>query len=97
MRDLRSVVFTALLILSCFIASIKGGDIIMKQETIEEKYSKLKLFIAICCGFIIMLVLYVLYNGTDVLWGLIYMPLFYGVIIGIIILIVKIKERISKR
>ena len=69
----------------------------MKQETTEEKDSKLKLFIAICCGFIIMLVLYVLYNGTDVLWGLIYMPLFYGVIIGIIILIVKIKERISKR
>ena len=69
----------------------------MKQETTEEKYSKLELFIAICCGFIIMLVLCVLYNGTDVLWGLIYMPLFYGVIIGIIILIVKIKERISKR
>ena len=69
----------------------------MKQETTEEKYSKLELFIAICCGFIVMLVLHVLYNGTDVLWGLIYMPLFYGVIIGIIILIVKIKERISKR
>ena len=69
----------------------------MKQETTEEKYSKFKLFIAICCGFIIMLVLYVLFYGTDVLWGLIYMPLFYGVIIGIIILIVKIKERISKR
>ena len=69
----------------------------MKQETTEEKYSKLKLFIAICCGFIIMLVLHVLYNGTDVLWGLIYMPLFYGVIIGIIILIVKIRKRISKR
>ena len=69
----------------------------MKQETTEEKNSKLKLFIAICCGFIVMLVLYILYNGTDVLWGLIYMPLFYGVIIGIIILIVKIKERISKR
>ena len=69
----------------------------MKQETTEEKDSKLKLFIAICCGFIIMLVLYVLFYGTDVLWGLIYMPLFYGVIIGIIILIVKIKERISKR
>ena len=87
---MRSVVFTALLILLV-------GDIIMEQETIEEKYSKLKLFIAICCGFIIVLVLHVLYNGTDVLWGLIYMPLFYGVIIGIIILIVKIKERISKR
>ena len=69
----------------------------MKQETTEEKDSKLKLFIAICCGFIIMLVLYVLFYGTDVLWGLIYMPLFYSVIIGIIILIVKIKERISKR
>ena len=69
----------------------------MKQETTEEKDSKLKLFIAICCGFIIMLVLYVLFYGTDVLWGLIYMPLFYGVIIGIIILIVKIKEKISKR
>ena len=97
MKDVRSVVFTALLILFCFIASVKVGDIIMKQETVEEKYSKLKLFIAICCGFIIMLILHVLFYGTDVLGGLIYMPLFYGVIIGIIILIVKIKERISKR
>ena len=69
----------------------------MKQETTEEKYSKLKLFIVICCGFIIMLILHILFYGTDVLWGLIYMPLFYGVIIGIIILIVKIKQRISKR
>ena len=91
------MVFTALLILLYFIASRKVGDIIMKQETTEEKYSKLKLFIAICCGFIIMLILHILFYGTDVLWGLIYMPLFYGVIIGIIILIVKIKERISKR
>ena len=69
----------------------------MEKETTEEKYSKLKLFIAICCGFIIMGVIASYHFNSNMFTGLIGYILFYGVIIGIIILIVKIKERISKR